>query len=155
MAGNEKKIMTITVGLPGSGKSRWARQAGFDRKVSLDDWRERLWGDRNIQDGPGGFDLVLALHNREIQEALENGESVVIHNTNLLREHRRKLVEMAHNAGYQVKIVYFEIPLEVCRQRNKDRENPLPDEVIDSHASRLEIPGPEEADWVLRYSNII
>ncbi|MCF8095025.1 MAG: ATP-binding protein [Desulfobacteraceae bacterium] len=41
MAGAEKKIMITTVGLPGRGKSLWARPAGFDRTVSLDDWREK------------------------------------------------------------------------------------------------------------------
>lgn len=147
--------MTITVGLPGSGKTLWAKQAGFDRTVSLDDWREKLWGDRGIQNGPGGFDLLLALHNREIEEALENGESVVVHNTNLLRDHRRQLIEMARRAGYRIEIVYFEIPVEVCRQRNRDRKNPVPDEVIDDYAARLEEPGSDEADRIVRYSNII
>lgn len=147
--------MTITVGLPGSGKTIWARQAGFDRAVSLDNWREKLWGSRSLQNGPGGFELLLALHNREIEEALENGESVVVHNTNLLRQHRRELVKMARKAGYRVEIIYFEIPLEVCRQRNRDRENPVPDEVIDDYAASLEIPEHGEADCVVKYSNII
>lgn len=147
--------MTLTVGLPGSGKTLWAKQAGFDRTVSLDDWREKLWGERGAQNGAGGFDLLLALHNREIEEALENGESVVVHNTNLLREHRRQLIEMARRAGYRVEIVYFEVPVEVCRQRNRDRKNPVPDEVIDDYAACLEEPADEEADCVVRYSNII
>ncbi len=147
--------MTITVGLPGSGKTQWARQAGFDRMVCLDDWREKLWGDRNIQDGPGGTELLIELHNMEIREALKNGGNVVVHNTNILRKHRRPLVEMAREAGYRVKIIYFEIPVEVCRQRNRDRDNPIPDEVIDDSAARLEVPDPEEADCVVRYSNIV
>ncbi|MFP4453159.1 MAG: AAA family ATPase [Desulfobacterales bacterium] len=155
MAGDEKKIMIITVGLPGSGKTMWARRAGFNRTVSLDDWREKLWGDRNIQDGPGGFEMLLALHNREIEDALEKGENVVVHNTNLLRKHRSQLVEMAHKANYHVKIIYFEIPVEVCRQRNRDRKNPVPDEVIDYYAAILEVPLEGEADCVVRYSNII
>ena len=155
MAGFEEKIMTITVGLPGSGKTLWAKQAGFDRTVCLDDWREKLWGDRRIQDGPGGTGLLVSLHNLEIREALKNGESVVVHNTNILKKHRRPLVEMGREAGYEVRIVYFEVPVAVCRQRNKDRPQPVPDEVIDDFARRIEPPDPEEADCVMRYSNII
>ncbi|MFW6284678.1 MAG: AAA family ATPase [Desulfosalsimonas sp.] len=155
MAGAEEKILTITVGLPGCGKTWWARQAGFDRAVCLDDWREKLWGNRNIQDGPGGTDLLIALHNLEIREALKNGENVVVHNTNILKKHRRPLVEMAREAGYQVRIVYFEVPLEVCRQRNRDRSEPVPEAVLDDFARRMEPPEADEADCVIRYSNLV
>lgn len=46
MAGTEKKIMTITPGIPASGKTFWPRQAGFDRMICPDDRREKLWEGR-------------------------------------------------------------------------------------------------------------
>jgi predicted kinase len=143
------------VGLPGSGKTRWARQAGFDRMVSLDDWREKLWGDAQTQEGPGGTELLMALHHREIQDALDQGQSVVVHNTHILGEHRRPIIEMARSAGYRVHIVYFDIPVEVCRQQNRQRAHPVPDAVIDDFARRMEIPAPDEADHVIRYCNLV
>lgn len=62
------RVLTITVGLPASGKSTFAEKAGFDTAVSLDDCREILWGDKRIQHGPGGIDALLALRLLEAEK---------------------------------------------------------------------------------------
>ena len=99
-----------TVDLPASGKSTWALKSGFDAAVSLDDCRQELWGDFSIQNGPGGICALLVLQGKKIRRAMEQGQSIVVHNTHHLREFGRSLTgDMARQLRYYVQIVYFDV----------------------------------------------
>ena len=148
------RVLTLTVGLPASGKTCWSRSAGFDATISLDDCRQSLWGDTAIQDGPGGIPAIVDCQMQALAGAMRNNQSIVVHNTNITREHRRPLIDAARQAGYRVQIVYFDIPIAVCRHRNRHRTNPVPESVIDDFAAQLEIPQQDEADLVIRYSGL-
>ena len=123
----ESNILLLTMGIPASGKSTWALNAGLEAAIALDDCRQELWSDHAIQDGSGGVAALLELQEKKIRQAMENGESIVVHNTHHLQEFRQPLIELAHKAGYLVKIVYFDIDPEECRRRNRNRPNPVPD----------------------------
>ena len=148
------RVLTLTVGPPASGKSTFARAAGFDVAVCLDDFRESLWGDRRIQDGPGGTEALLVLQDAVISAAMQESKSIIVHNTNIFRQYRMPIVELAKKHGYRTQIVYFDIPADACRQRNRLREDRVPEAVMDSFFANTEPPARDEADLVVRFSEL-
>ncbi|MGM0452294.1 MAG: AAA family ATPase [Thermodesulfobacteriota bacterium] len=150
------RVLTLTVGLPASGKTYWALSAGFDRAISLDDCRRALWGSRAIQDGPGGIAALLAVEYEQIRSAMAQGKSIVVHNTHFLKAHRTPVIEMARQSGYRTQIVYFDVSLQQCLRRNQNRSEAaqVPEEVIKDFAEQMEPPEAGEADMVIAYSTI-
>ena len=148
------RVLTITVGLPASGKTTFAGSAGFDVAVSLDDCRETLWGDRLAQGGPGGIDALLACEEAVITAAMKENKSIVVHNTSILKEHRKPLVELAKKHGYRTQIVYFDIPFEECIKRNKQRKDGVPEDVMADFRDKLEAPAPDEADLTVHFTTL-
>ncbi|NOY69053.1 MAG: ATP-binding protein [Deltaproteobacteria bacterium] len=137
------RTLTLTVGIPASGKTTWALAAGFDCEICLDDCRKKLWGDPGVQDGPGGLPVLLEFQAQEIRAAMRENKRIVVHNTNILKAHRLPIIEMAKAAGYHVRIVFFDVPVEECIWRNKNRDNPVPEAVIRQFHEALEVPEPD------------
>lgn len=146
------RVLTITVGLPASGKSTFARNAGFDLAISLDDCREALWGDRKKQSGPGGIDALLSLQDEIITGAMKENKSIVVDNTSIVKEYRKPLIELAKKYGYLTQIVFFDVPVEECIRRNQQRNHPVPVEVINHLAAKMEKPATGEADLLISLS---
>ena len=144
-----------TVDLPASGKSTWALKSGFDAAVSLDDCRQELWGDFTLQNGPGGISTLLVLQEKKIRRAMEQGQSIVVHNTHHLRKFRRPLTDLARQLGYSVQIVYFDVAPDECCRRNRKRRNPVPEKVMEEFIRTFEEPVDGEADRVVRFSEIL
>ncbi len=149
------RVLTLTVGPPASGKSTFAKAAGFDMAVCLDDFREALWGDRRIQDGPGGTDALLVLQDAVISAAMQENKSIIVHNTSIFRRYRAPLIKLAKKHGYRTQIVYFDTPADTCRQRNRPREDRVPEAVMDSFFANREPPARDEADLMVRFSELI
>ncbi|MGM0402811.1 MAG: AAA family ATPase [Thermodesulfobacteriota bacterium] len=146
------RVLTLTVGLPASGKTTFAENAGVDFTISLDDCRETLWGDRAIQDGRGGINALLALQDALILEAMKENKSIIVHNTSILKKYRTPLLELARNKGYHTQIVYFDMPVEKCIRRNQQRRDAVPREAMEDFAAKLEVPAADEADRVVTAS---
>ena len=51
---------------------------------------------------------------------------------------------MAKGFGYEVHAVFFDVPLEVCLERNRKRERQVKEDVIQRMAAKLKAPGFEE-----------
>lgn len=99
----------ILVGIPGCGKSTWARTY-FHRGsiVSSDAIREYKWPgepyrrERNQE--------VFAEFYRRIGEMLKEGEEVVADATSLLQTARRKLLDLADYYNAEKHLVFFNNP---------------------------------------------
>lgn len=123
----------ITRGLPGSGKSTWARKwVGEDPKHRAEINRDLLrvmmhggYADAEVQ-------VTVAGH-AAIRELLKQGVDVVCSDTNLPQRNARELARVARHAGADVEVIDLtNVTLETCLARNavrKDKE-PVPEPVI-------------------------
>ena len=128
-----KKVAFITIGIPGCGKSTWIKNQQFPPNetvtVSMDDIREELTGDTSDQSRNAE---VAGIAKSRYQKALQNETPIVIWDaTNVQRKYRRELIQTAKNNGYKVVGVWFDIPLEVAKVRNSERERVVPEHVLD------------------------
>lgn len=126
--------LTITRGLPGSGKSTWARQQQETKpglwRVNRDDLRAMLvpawaFGDQNDED------LLTVVQHRAVHALLYNGIDVIVDDTNLSDRAVKGLREVADDNGATFVIQDFTgVPLETCLARDAARPNPVGEQVI-------------------------
>lgn len=138
------KLVYCLVGLPGSGKSTFAkdlmkREPGKWLKVNKDLVREMLhnnvWSQENEE-------LTRKVHDNTILAGLRYGKNIINDNTNLSKYSLRKLHKLLENVG-DVKVIYkaFQVGVEECLRRNALREGKarVPDEVIKEMAKKAGI----------------
>lgn len=121
-----KKIYMLC-GVPGSGKSTWAREqvVKLDGKgiiISRDVIRFSMLGDDDAYFAHE--DEVFDEFIKEIQEAINDQEhtSIFIDATHLNEKNRNKVLSRVWRMKDDVVIgVYFDIPLEECLRRNAQR----------------------------------
>ena len=99
------------------------------------------------------------LREREAQllgEALAARREIVVDNTNPTREDRRRYIEAAQAAGYQVSGYYFRSDLKESLARNAARpaEERLPDLALKATIKKLERPTRDEGYAELYYVHI-
>ena len=136
--GSEPKgHVVLTIGLPGSGKTTWYRRRGVT-PLSSDMLRTILFDDITEQRYQG---LVFAtlrslLRARLIARMPWN----YVDATNLSAHERRQWIKMAQSFGYEVQAVFFDVPLEVCLERNAMRDRPVSEEAMRRMAEKLKAP---------------
>ena len=64
--------------------------------------------------------------------------------TNLTPHERQSWVKLGHDYGYEVQAVFFDVPLEVCLQRNQRRERVVAEDVMRRMSAKLKPPTFEE-----------
>lgn len=118
----------VTRGLPGSGKTVWARErvearpAGDVLRLSRDDLRRMAL--------PAGYHQpvetvewrITVMHTAALRALLIAGYDVICDDTNLCEAHLRAVVEIARWADAVVEIVDFTgVPVEECIRRDAAR----------------------------------
>jgi predicted kinase len=113
--------LTITRGLPGSGKTSWAKQQGGAVRVNRDDLRRMMHGGRL---GLGWAEVQVTVAQRaQIEAMLRAGVNVISDDTNLRARVVRELAELALACGAEVVVRDFtDVPLEECLARDAARE---------------------------------
>lgn len=132
-----KGYVVLAIGLPGSGKTTWYKRRGVT-PLSSDLLRTLLFDDITEQRYQGLVFSTLRslLRARLIAKMPWN----YVDATNLSPHERRQWIKMAKSFGYQVQAVFFDVPLEVCMERNRKRERVVTDEVMQKMAERLRPP---------------
>jgi predicted kinase len=64
--------------------------------------------------------------------------------TNLTPEERRPYIGIGKSYGCELEAVFFDAPLEICRQRNTRRERVVPGDVLAKMAEKLVAPSVAE-----------
>ena len=72
-----------------------------------------------------------------IQRIAAGCEVTYIDATNLTRRERRQYVKLAGLYGCDIEAVFFDVPLEVCLDRNRGRSRVVPEEAMREMARRL------------------
>lgn len=137
----ERQRIVLLIGLPGSGKSTWARAQGWNA-LSSDEVRLLLMDDATDQTN---HSRVFATIRYLLRQRLAIGRPVTcIDATHLTVWERKPYFEIAQWYGCDVEAVFFDVPLAACLERNRARSRQVPEEALILLASRLEPPDPEE-----------
>lgn len=131
------KLYTM-VGLPGSGKSTFAKNHPECIVVSSDAVRAELFGDEAVQSDPK---RVFAIVDSRVCDALNDGHDVIYDATSLTKKIRHDII---HTFKAEHIAVFVNTPVDECIRRDALRTRTVGAEVIHNMAARLVVPTLEE-----------
>lgn len=131
--------LILLKGLPGSGKSTWAKEQvknskGKIKRVNKDDLREMIdagvWSKKMESH-------VLAIQWQLTESFLTTGHDVIVDNTNFhpkhLKEAKNIIEKLSKNfvtSKFELEVKFFDTPLEECIKRDAARPNPVGKNII-------------------------
>ncbi len=132
----------MTIGISGSGKSRWCynqHNITTDIVVDSDEIRRELWEDANDQQNP---DMVFSEMFVRTKSALSHNINVFYCATNLAMRYRiHTLNQIKHRfPDVKCRAVVFNTPLSICKEWNKKRERQVPDWLFERQMKSFQIP---------------
>jgi len=133
--------VVLAIGLPGSGKSSWFKRHNIT-PLSSDLLRALLFDDPTEQRFQ---DLVFSNLRSMLKARLIARRPVnYVDATNLTPHERHGWIKLAKDYGYEVQAVFFDVPVEVCLERNRRRDRVVPEDAMRRMAGKLKAPAFEE-----------
>lgn len=136
-------ILTVLVGIPGSGKSTYVAKNKQENQVVLSSdliRKELLSGEEDQSNNKLVFDTLYA----RAREFLLQGKDVVIDATNISVFERKRVLQNFADMKLKRVAVVFETPVEVCIERDAKRERTVGVAVIEKYANRYQKPTKRE-----------
>ncbi len=132
-----KGTVVLAIGLPGSGKSSWFKRNNIT-PLSSDMLRGLLFDDPVEQ----RFQDLVFSNLRSMLKArlIAKRPTSYVDTTNLTPQERQNWIKLAGDYGYEVQAVYFDVPLEICLERNAKRQRVVPEDVMRRMAAKLKAP---------------
>jgi predicted kinase len=136
-----KGTVVLAIGLPGSGKSSWFKRHNIS-PLSSDMLRALLFDDPTEQ----RFQDLIFSNLRSMLKArlIARRPLNYVDATNLTPHERQSWIKLGQDYGYEVQAVFFDVPLEVCLERNHKRERVVADDVMRRMSAKLRPPTFEE-----------
>jgi len=129
--------VVLAIGLPGSGKSSWFKRNNIT-PLSSDMVRMLLFDDPNEQRFQ---DLVFSNLRSMLKARLIARRPLnYVDATNLTPHDRAAWTKLAKDYGYEVQALFFDVPLEVCLERNRRRHRMVDEDVMRRMAGKLRPP---------------
>ena len=145
----------ITVGLPGSGKSTYAKEFIKDKEIeylSSDELRA-VYG--KSEEDQTVTPLVFGHIKRKVDEFLKDGKNVMVDATSVNRKERSDYINTAKKYGAKVVAIVFKMDRQGLIDRNKKRGEQggrvVPDWVIDKMLAKFQEPSYSEGIDVMIY----
>ena len=145
----------ITVGLPGSGKSTYAKEFIKGKEIeylSSDSLRAVYGKDETDQSVTS---IVFGHIKRKVDEFLKDGKNVMVDATSVNRKERSDYINTAKKYGAKVVVIVFKMDRQGLIDRNKKRGEQggrvVPDWVIDKMLAKFEEPSYSEGIDVMIY----
>jgi predicted kinase len=136
-----KGAVILAIGLPGSGKSSWFKRHNLT-PLSSDVVRMLLFDDAQEQRFQ---DLVFSNLRSMLKARLIARRPLnYVDATNLTPHERHSWIKLAKDYGYEVQAVFFDVPVEVCLERNQRRDRVVDEDVLRRMAAKLKPPTFEE-----------
>lgn len=132
-----KGTVVLTIGLPGSGKSSWFKRNNIT-PLSSDMIRALLFDDPDEQRFQ---DLVFSNLRSMLRARLVARRPMnFVDATNLTPHDRHSWIKLAKDYGYEAQALYFDVPLEVCLERNQRRQRTVSEDIMRKMAAKLKAP---------------
>lgn len=137
--------LIMTKGLPGSGKSTWAKEQKGFKRINKDDLRDMFdtgqWSGKNEQ-------FILRARDNLIALALGAGQNVIVDDTNLHPKHEQRLRELAkeYKAHFEIKD-FTDVPIEICIDHDLMRLNSVGERVIRRQYKQFLAPK-NKVEWI-------
>jgi predicted kinase len=134
-------VVVLAIGLPGSGKSSWFKRHNIT-PLSSDLLRSLLFDDASEQ----RFQDLIFSNLRSMLKArlIARRPMSYVDATNLTPHDRHGWIKLAKDYGYETQAVFFDVPLDVCLERNQRRNRVVSEEVMRRLSGKLRPPTFEE-----------
>lgn len=149
-----KLDIVLVCGLQGSGKTHFAKhyfKQTNRKRINRGELRKALYTMTQFGDewSPNYFNeidetLVKHTERKIIEHFLQNRRKILIDNTSVTKESRKNYIQLAKQMKKSLGVIYLNIPLEKCLERNKLNEDHVPEQIIANLFAKIQLPSADE-----------